>query len=177
MNAPEQEEHPDSPSRGYGRHSNESLRENLTKEMLAELEETFESAAEANGVLQLSRLPLALKALGMSMSESDPALHTKEIDLERFLEIVQTCMKHPTWAANEMSESYALFDRHAAGNIGPGDLRTVFSRLGENLLETELRDQLREFDIDGDLLMAVAEYYKMISATRGLDFAFEDAHF
>lgn len=60
-------------------------------------------------------------------------------------------MKQPNWAANEMNEVFAIFDKDNSGNIDPTELRRVFTRLGENLLETELEDQLREFDIDGDL--------------------------
>eukprot|EP00981_Chlorochromonas_danica_P000305 scaffold77_cov243-Ochromonas_danica.AAC.7 len=134
---------------------NESLRQNLTKEMFAELEETFAQASEGTGILPVAKLAITLKALGMSVTESDPKLHNGDIDFDRFLEIVLTCMKLPNWVANELNESYELFDREKSGNIGPTELRVVFARLGENLLEKELEDQLREFDIDGDLLVSI----------------------
>lgn len=156
---------------------NESLKALLTKEMFTEVEETFEMCCEDSGSFPVSKLPTVLKALGMSMHDVEPALlqNIQSIDFERFIEVITSCLKQPNWAAQEMTEGFALFDRESAGNITPGDLRVVFARLGENLLEKELEDQIREFDIDGDLQMAVAEYYKMVASTRGTDFEFEDS--
>ena len=48
-----------------------------------------------------------------------------------------------------------MFDKDGSGHIDPAELRRVFTRLGENLLETELEDQLREVDIDGDLMVSI----------------------
>lgn len=144
---------------------NNSLRENLTKEMLQELEDTFTAAAEGNNILPSGRLALALRALGMSTSDIDENLLAGDIDFEKFLEIVLSGMQLPNWAAKEMSESYALFDRDGTGNISTRELRNVFVRLGENLLETELQDQLREFDIDGDLMVSYASARLLPSAT------------
>jgi calmodulin len=136
--------------------NNESLRQNLTREMLVEVEETYYAVSEATGVLPIAKLPLALKALGMSLNEAELKIEVDSIDFDKFLEVVLICMKHPNWAANEMSESYALFDKDDVGNIGPNELRALFARLGENLLQTELEDQLREFDVDGDLLVRLS---------------------
>ncbi|RYH12830.1 hypothetical protein EON65_37180 [archaeon] len=134
--------------------TNDSLRQNLTKEIFFEVEDTFNLACEPSGQLPVSKLPLALKAMGMSMNEADIEIGSDDMDFEKFLEIVLNCMKHPNWAANEMSESYSLFDKEAAGTIGPAELRSVFTRIGENLMESELEDQLKEFDIDGDLMVS-----------------------
>lgn len=131
---------------------NESLRQNLLKEMFTEVEETFNAVADSNSMMPPAKLPLALKALGMSLGDvEDVKNHTEDIDLDKFIEIVLSCMKKPNWAANEMHEVYAIFDKDGSGNIDVTELRRVFHRLGENLMETELQDQLREFDIDGDL--------------------------
>jgi hypothetical protein len=96
--------------------SNESLRNNFTKEMLMELEETFHLASEGNGKLSASKLPLALKALGMNTNEAEIPLPEKDLDYDKFLEIVINCMKQPNWVANEMIETYQLFDRDRLGN-------------------------------------------------------------
>mmetsp|Transcript_5847 Transcript_5847/g.6419 ORF Transcript_5847/g.6419 Transcript_5847/m.6419 type:complete len:183 (-) Transcript_5847:4017-4565(-) len=157
---------------------NEALRQNLTHEMLIEVTDTFNLVADPNtNTMPLSKLPLALKALGMSLQEADMNNNSSipsELDLDKFIEVILLCMKHPNWAANEMIETYALFDKDGSGQIDPTELRRVFNRIGENLLDTELDDQLREVDIDGDLQMAVAEYYNMIAQTKGSDFYFED---
>jgi Ca2+-binding EF-hand superfamily protein len=131
----------------------EIARQTLTKEMTVELEETFAMMADASGKMPYQKLPLALKALGMAMNESNEIANSQQDDItvDRFLQIVTDCMRHPNWAANEMNESFALFDKDNNGLIEPSELRRVFTKLGEKLTETELEDQLREFDIDGDL--------------------------
>jgi calmodulin len=134
--------------------ANESLRQNLTKEMFVELEETFKMVADSTGKMPLNKLGLALKAIGMSFNETpeDFSKYQSEgIDMDKFIQVTLDCMKHPNWAANEMSESFSLFDKDGNGFVDPSELRRVFARVGENLTEVELEDQLREFDIDGDL--------------------------
>lgn len=131
----------------------EVVRQSLTKEMIIEVEETFHMAADSNGVLPLSKLPLALKALGMSVNDLGNSSSIDEegvVDLDRFIQIVADCILSPNWASSEMTESFALFDKDGNGYLDPKELRRVFTRLGETISETELEDQLREYDIDGD---------------------------
>jgi calmodulin len=155
---------------------NEVLKQNLTPEMFEEVQETFNMTIDATGSMPASKLPLALKALGMSTQEIDSSVKIpNEIDIDKFIEIVYVCMRHPNWAANEMNETFAIFDKDGSGLIDPSELRRVFTRIGENLLDVELDDQLREVDIDGDLQMAVAEYYNMIANAKGTDFIFDDS--
>lgn len=133
--------------------TNEIVRQTLTKEMTVELEETFNTLADATGKVSYQKLPLALRALGMTLNESNEAagFQQEDVTIDKFLQIVTDCMKHPNWAANEMNESFALFDKDNNGFIEPPELKRVFTKLGEKLTDAELEDQLREFDIDGDL--------------------------
>lgn len=88
----------------------------------------------------------------MSLTEAESVTIPSEgVDLDKFIEVIILCMKTPNWAANEMLEAFRVFDKDDSGYIDPNELRRVFTRIGENLLETELEDQLREVDIDGDL--------------------------
>lgn len=52
---------------------NEELRQNLTKEMFEEVCVVFDTLADSRELMSLSKLPLALKALGMSISEVEDA--------------------------------------------------------------------------------------------------------
>lgn len=131
---------------------NEVLRGTLTKEMMVEVEETFNMVADANGIMPVTKLNIALRGLGMHQHEAEGAdIPSDGMDLDKFVEIVILCMKHPAWAVNEMLEAFAIFDKDASGLIDPNELRRVFGRIGEQLLETELEDALKEVDIDGDL--------------------------
>jgi calmodulin len=128
----------------------DTVRQTLTKEMILELEETFGMLAEPGGRMSNQKLPLALRSLGMSTNETNESILADDITIEKFLQIVVDCMKHPNWAANEMNESFALFDKEGDGVIQPSALRRVFNKLGEKLTDTELEDSLKEYDIDGD---------------------------
>ncbi len=119
--------------------------------MFAEVEETFLMACEPSGILSAAKLPLALKALGMSLHHvEDNKNYSNGVDLDGFIEIILACTKQPNWAVNEMNETFSIIDKDKSGNIDPQELRRIFARLGENLMETEVADQVREFDIDGD---------------------------
>lgn len=145
-------------------HVNTSLRQTLTKEMLEEVQATFDATKDISGSMPYAKLNIALKALGMSLSEVDEVkIPTDYIDFDKFIEIVLNCSKSPGWASNELNESFCQFDKDGNGYIDPGELRRVFQRLGETLLETELEDSLREFDMDGDLKVRNTENFNPIA--------------
>ncbi len=153
-------------------------RQNLTKEMFEEVEETFQMVAE-NGIMKPNKAEIALKSLGMTPLTEDTKIALSElgdeIDLEMFCKLVCISMQSPQWAINEMTEAYHMFDKDGNGYIDPSELRRVFMKIGENLDVNEVEDQLREFDIDGDLQMVQAEFNKMIGLTKGSDFVFNDS--
>ena len=146
--------------------------------MLEEVEETF-SLVQENGIMPSSKAELALKSLGMApMSDEVRTALTEmgsDVDIEMFIKLVCLSMQSPTWANNEMIEAYRMFDKDCNGYIDPSELRRVFTKIGEHLDITEVEDQLREFDIDGDLQMVQAEFNKMIFLTKGSDFVFNDS--
>ena len=91
----------------------------LTKEMLTEVTETFNMLADDNNLVLYSKLPLALKALGMSMGDTDlvTGAMMDTFTLEKFISIVIACTQKPNYAVNEMNESYRIFDRDNNGML------------------------------------------------------------
>jgi calmodulin len=146
--------------------------------MAEEVEETF-SMVQENGNIPAYKVELALKSLGMTPMTEDARTALSEmgddVDLEMFCKLVCLSMQSPNWAHNEMIEAYRMFDKDGNGYIDPSELRRVFTKIGEHLDITEVEDQLREFDIDGDLQMVQAEFNKMIYLTKGSDFVFNDS--
>eukprot|EP01038_Epipyxis_sp_PR26KG_P004768 gene4768-6689_t len=161
-------------------HALEAAKLNLTKEMLADCDETFKMVCDMNGLIpSVPKLNLALKSLGMSIEEvsrDEVNYQDDPIDFEKFILCVGQCVKkNHRWATQEMQEVYHLFDKDGNGYVDPMEVRRVFYRLGEQITESEIEDQLREIDIDGDTQMAVVEFYKMVCNTKGSDFIFDDA--
>lgn len=131
------------------------FRQRLTKEMGQEIEDTFAMVADENGYFPSSKLPLVLQALGMTRDAENIGTTLRdvgeEIDLEGLCRIVCACQQTSQWAAKELLEAFSVFDKDYNGYIDPSELRRVFTKIGENLDVSEVEDQLREFDIDGDL--------------------------
>lgn len=139
--------------RNRNQHSSEALRAHLTKEMMLEVEDVFQAVVDADGHMPFSKLPLCLKALGMSTNETNENLSDYQgegLSFDKFLGIVIDCLQHPNWAANEMNEAYTLFDKDGNGFIDPTEIKRVFYKIGETLTDMECEDQLRAVDIDGD---------------------------
>lgn len=155
---------------------NEALRQNVTKEMFLEIQGTFDMVADpVTGLLSLARLPLALKAFDLKMEHVEKFRVPSEIDADKFLEIVSLAMKDTNvWAANEMSEVFRIFDKDQSGFVDRGEIRTIFSRIEENITDLEFEDQLRDYDMNNDGKLAFAEFINMILTTKGREFTFDD---
>lgn len=100
--------------------SNDTVRNSiLTKEMLTEVITTFNMLADNEKLMLYSKLPLALKALGMTLEDADKndqvGTINETLNLDKFITIVISCMQKPNYAVNEMNESFLLFDRDNNG--------------------------------------------------------------
>jgi Ca2+-binding EF-hand superfamily protein len=154
---------------------NEALREHVTKEMLLEVQDTFDILADPQtGLMPITKLALALKAFDLTPDLVDSVRIPAEFDVDKFLEIIIVGTKNPLWCANEMSEVFRIFDKNESGYLERDEIRTIFSRLNETYNETEIADQLREFDLDGDGRIVFAEFANMVLITKGKDYLFED---
>lgn len=134
----------------------------LTKEMKEELDETFSMASNASGHMPINKLSLALKALGFETSDEDiNAFMSGELEnfvnRDLFYRIVSYNMMTQTqWAAREMNETFAVYDRDGNGFLDAAELRRIFLKIGENNIDlVEIEDQLREFDLDGDTQVSI----------------------
>ena len=139
----------------------------FSREMFVELEETFQMCDEGGaGVLNRKQLGLALKCFGLSWNKEnvDEVLDglPEFIDFDSYANIIKKLMQHPQWAQLEMAEAFNVYDKDGNGFLDPSELRRVFTRLGEVVSENEIEDQLRRYDIDGDVQMVVAEFMKMV---------------
>ena len=71
-------------------------------------------------------------------------IQDEPIDYEKFISCVASCIKRsPKWAMCEMQDAYNLFDKDDNGFVDPLEIRRVFYRIGEQISEAEIGDQLR----------------------------------
>jgi Ca2+-binding EF-hand superfamily protein len=130
------------------------------------------------GDMEVNKLTLCLQALGMEYTDTIN-VHVEgltRIDLEAFIQIVCLCIEQqPTWGVQEAGEVFNLFDRDGGGTLDRLELKRVLTKIGETINDTEIADQVAEFDVNGDKQMHLAEFCQLIKTTRGSDYLFEDA--
>jgi Ca2+-binding EF-hand superfamily protein len=139
----------------------------FSKEMYDEIEETFKMLdTENTGVINKQQLLKALQVFGAADNE---ALLNKTmsdlsefIDFDEFTSIMVTMLQHPQWAFAEMQEAFHVFDKDRNGYLDPMEMKRVFTKMGEIVTDTEVEDQLKEHDIDGDCHLVMAEFMKMV---------------
>lgn len=61
----------------------------------------------------------------------------------------------------ELRDAFRVFDKHNRGFITASDLRAVLQCLGEDLLEDEIEDMIKEVDVDGD---GRIDFYEFVNA-------------
>jgi Ca2+-binding EF-hand superfamily protein len=139
----------------------------FSKEMYDEIQETFKMLDEDNtGVINSRQLHLGLKCFGVT--ENKPLLTkaladvSEFVDFDEFTSIMVQLLQHPQWAYHEMQEAFHIFDKDKNGFLDPVEMKRVFSKLGEIITDTEVEDQLKEHDIDGDCHLVMAEFMKMV---------------
>jgi Ca2+-binding EF-hand superfamily protein len=157
-------------------------RDKLTREMIEEVEETFESLTTPGqrDAISKEKLELGLRALGMQYYWTDVKSAVKvgedsRVDIELFIQIVSECIEQrSTWGYEEMIEAYHVYDATYNGYLEAKEIRHVLHMLGEQVENAAIEDQLREYDIDGDAQMVIPEFTKMISQTFGSDFVYDE---
>lgn len=160
---------------------NISKHHKLTNEVYTEVLEVFKTLSEPfhHQHFPANKLPLALKALAMEPPTPETIRRSEEmegVDLKEFLRIISDqYVDHPQWCSMALNDSFAIFDKDGNGYLDATELKRVFTKLGEELTDMEMEDQVREYDIDGDKNVVLTEYMKMVLGTRGADFVFDDA--
>lgn len=64
------------------------------------------------------------------------------IDMKEFCKIVAEYMDLSNWCAVEMAEAFSIFDKDGNGYLDAIELKRVFTKLGENLTDLEMEDQV-----------------------------------
>eukprot|EP00252_Welwitschia_mirabilis_P015108 TRINITY_DN33262_c0_g1_i1.p1 TRINITY_DN33262_c0_g1~~TRINITY_DN33262_c0_g1_i1.p1 ORF type:complete len:170 (-),score=14.83 TRINITY_DN33262_c0_g1_i1:92-601(-) len=160
---------------------NDSSKERLTKEQIAQLKEIF-CSFDRNNDGSLTQLELAslLRSLGLKPSSEQLEALTERADtnnngLIEFTEFValvapESVAEESPYTEQQMKAIFRVFDRDGDGYITAAELATSMARLGHALTVKELTGMIREADTDGDGRISFAEFVKAISSA-----AFENA--
>ncbi|CAM6100341.1 unnamed protein product [Calypogeia fissa] len=112
-----------------------------------------------DGSINKSELGVVMASLGQKLTETELEDMIDEVDADgngmiefsEFLKLVgihrKVQRKH---FEEEHREAFRVFDRDDSGWIDATELRTVMTRLGEEVTDDEVAEMIREADFDGD---------------------------
>jgi len=127
---------------------NTSKHHAMTNELYTEVLEIYKTLSEPFHFenFPASKLPVALKALGIEPPNENTEKRAQEmepIELKEFLRIIaDDYLESMSWMQSSMVKAFNVFDKDDNGYVDPGELRRVFTKLGEHLTDVELEDQV-----------------------------------
>lgn len=120
----------------------------MTNELYTEVLEIYKTLSEPFHFenFPAAKLPLALKALGIETPNEDTekrAAEMEPVELKEFLRILtEEYIEGISWMQESMIKAFHVFDKDDNGYVDPGELKRVFTKLGEHLTDPELEDQV-----------------------------------
>jgi len=143
----------------------------LDEEQTEELREAFNLFdTEHSGTIDARELKAALRALGFDQIKKEDVRRmladvgkdpTQPIDFNDFCEMMRGRMPDKN-SRSEIDKVFALFDEDETGKISFRNLKRIAQELGESLTDEELQEMIEEADRDGDGLINMDEFYRVM---------------
>merc|ERR1719326_1593328 len=160
-----------SAARGGSRTKQQKGRSGLDEEQTEELREAFNLFdTEHSGTIDARELKAALRALGFDQIKKEDVRRmlsdvgkdpTQPIDFNDFCEMMRGRMPDKN-SRGEIDKVFALFDEDETGKISFRNLKRIAAELGESLTDEELQEMIEEADRDGDGLINMDEFYRVM---------------
>lgn len=157
---------------------------NITKSQMKEFREAFRLFdKDGDGSITRDELGRFMRSLGQFARAEELQQMLQEVDadgdgnvsFEEFVDIAWSAGAgaREVWGEDdgkltteeqeerELRDAFRVFDKHNRGFITASDLRAVLQCLGEDLLEDEIEDMIKEVDVDGD---GRIDFYEFVNA-------------
>lgn len=143
----------------------------LTEEQIAEFKEAFSLFdQDGDGTITTVELDTIMQSLGQNPTEAELQDMINEVDADgngsinfpEFLTMMARKMKDID-SAQEIKETFRVFDMEGKGYISAAELRNPMTNLGEKLTDEEVNEMMREADIDGDGQINYEEFVQMMT--------------
>ncbi|XP_028395933.1 neo-calmodulin-like [Dendronephthya gigantea] len=130
----------------------------LTEDQVKEFEEAFLLFdTDCSGTISTDELEVVMNSLGQRPTEEElkqmiaeaDADGNGEVDFDEFLILMKKQMQHMD-PEDELRELFQVFDMNSDGKISAMEVQTIMSKQGESINNEELKEIIREADLDGD---------------------------
>ncbi|XP_069114871.1 uncharacterized protein [Argopecten irradians] len=122
------------------------------------------TAEEFTTVLESMKMKLSKKEIKKTvdrvMQDGDKDKNGT-IDFEEFQAFMETRMSHQS-ALKELTDAFNTFDCDKNGFIEPSELKSVMSRLGRDVSDTEVEQMIKDADLDGNGKIDFEEFVKFM---------------
>jgi calmodulin len=141
----------------------------LTEEQISFFKEAFNLFdKDGEGFINTNELASVLRSLGQNNTEAELQEMISEIDIDgngsidfpEFLTMMARKMKENNNIKDEIHEIFKVFDKEGNGFISVAELSHVMISLGEELTEEEVKEMIKEADIDGDGQVSYEDFKK-----------------
>ena len=141
----------------------------LTEEQIEFFKESFNRFdKDGNGFINTHELASILRSLGQKHTEAELQEIISEVDIDgngsidfpEFLTIMARKMKENNNKDEEIHEIFKVFDKEGNGFISVAELSHVMISLGEEITEEEVKEMIKEADIDGDGQVSYEDFKK-----------------
>jgi len=145
-----------------------------TEEQIGEFKEAFSLFdKDGDGTITTKELGTVMRSLGQNPSEAELQDMINEVDKDgngtidfpEFLSLMTRKMKD-TDTEEELVEAFKVFDKDTNGLIDAVELQRVMTHLGEKLTYEEVKEMIREADLDRDRHINYEEFVRMMMAHR-----------
>ena len=141
----------------------------MTEEQIGIFKEAFNNFdKDGDGFIKTDKLAYVLRSLGQNHTEAELQDIISEIDIDgngsidfsEFLTMMACKMKENNNHKDEIHEIFKVFDKEGNGFISVAELSHVMTSLGEELTEEEVKEMIKEADIDGDGQVSYEDFKK-----------------
>ena len=145
------------------------MEDQLTEEQIGFFKEAFNLFdKDGNGFINTDELASLLRSLGQNNTEAELQEIISEVDIDgngsidfpEFLTIMARKMKENNNKDEEIHEIFKVFDKEGNGFISVAELSHVMISLGEEITEEEVKEMIKEADIDGDGQVSYEDFKK-----------------
>ena len=149
---------------------NDSNDQILSNEKISDLNEAFKILdKDKDGHITTKELGDIMKGLGQNPSEAELQDLINEVDIEgngtidfkEFVGLMTRKMKEPE-NEEEIIEAFKIFDKDGNGLISPDELLHVMLSLGDNINIEEVKELIKDADLDRDGYINYAEFVKLL---------------